>query len=116
MAKIKQLSNKQVKIKDYQIIGKQEVHTHNKFQLFICKIFKITPSTRYRYNISIRYYGINKLMPKDVVTDSIGNIYNVLHESNRVARIFNYTPLKSKPNLFGILQIQGREIQEQIQK
>ena len=113
MENIKKLTNKIVKVKDYQVIGKKEVHIHSKFQLFVCKIFKISPSTNYRYNISINYYGSNKLSPKDVITDSLGNIYNVLHENNRVARIFNYTPLKSKPNLFGSLQIEGRAIKKQ---
>jgi hypothetical protein len=111
MSEIKQLTNKQIKIKDYQVLGTMKVNIHNKFQLFICWVFGISPSINYRYNISIKYYGSNKLFPKDVITDSIGNIYNVLHENNRVARIFNYTPLKSRPNLFGVMQIQGREIQ-----
>lgn len=111
--KIKQLTNKQVRVKDYTVLGKRLIHTHNKFQIFICKLFKIEPAVNYRYHISIKYFGATRLIPKDVITDSLGNVYTVIDENNRLARILNHTPLKSKPNLFGVLNIEGREIQEQ---
>lgn len=109
MSQIKKISNKQVKVKDVQNLGGKEIHLHNRFQLFVCKLFKITPATAFRYNLSVKYYGTTRLKPKDIVTDSQGNIYTVLHENNRVARMFNYNPLRVSPNISGVLKIEGRK-------
>ena len=111
-SKVKKLNNKQIKVSSYDILNTKEVSNLNRFKRFICKVLKIEPSTLFRYHIRIKYYGSARIQPRDVLTDSIGNIYTVLDEKSRLARIINYTPLKSKPNLNGVLNIEGRSTEK----
>ena len=107
---IKKLDNKYVKVRSFKIAGKQLLNPLGKFKTLVCKILKIEPSKDYKYFIQLRYYGTNTLQFKDVLTDSIGNIYVVMDVRNRVANLMNKDPMKSEPNLQGRLNIEGREI------
>ncbi|QQV91534.1 hypothetical protein M1M25_gp096 [Tenacibaculum phage Gundel_1] len=106
---VKQVTNKSVKVRSFEVIEKEPIFDVPKWKLRIAKIFKIPVSKKFRYAFKINYYGSERLKPSDVITDEKGNIYTVLKEMNRMAMILTYKPMDHKPNLNCTLKIQGRE-------
>lgn len=123
-SKVVKLENKQIIVTDYKFVGKNIVKEDVpksiikkpffkvKLKVIVCKLLNITPLEKYRFHIQIKYKGTSRIKHRDVLSDKVGNLYTVLEEKNRLARIMSYTPMTDKPNLYGKLNIEARENKE----
>lgn len=105
---IKQVTNKSVKVRNFELVEKEPVFDIPKWKLRVAKLFSIPVAKKFRYAFRINYYGKERLKISDLITDEKGNIYTVLKEMNRLALILSYKPMDHKPNLNCVLKIQGR--------
>lgn len=105
--KFKRISNKSVAVRKSELVEKKSFKKNSRIRSFLAKLIGVKESGEFRFVMRIKYSG-GKLVRKDVVTDSEGNIYTVLKESNHIALLLNYKPMAVKPVIKGRLQIHSR--------
>ena len=113
---IKKLENKVIRVRKFEVKGEEQLNKLNDVQNKACKDFDIKPHKEFRYFITINYYGSNKIIKGDLLSDTVGRLYSVIEVEGLYANIFNVNPMTSHPNIHGALKIEGREVKKQVNK
>lgn len=93
-----------IKIRNDETVKRELVSDYNKFQLLLCKWFKILPLDSYRYYFRIEYYG-NKIKEDDVLMNSQNILFVVLKVTNNMALLISHGAFSEKPKIYDKLHI-----------
>lgn len=91
------------------VVSKEIAQKHNKFQLWLAKVFKLDLAETHKYLFRIQYKGNIKLQLDDIVMNNQGSVFIVLKTLNRMAMIASKDATSQVPLMLGKLQLLRRK-------